>query len=98
MEKKINDKKLKIKYIIGNYKDLDDFPTDEDILYELTKEFCMKNSKELLFTNESLKNKYSLDDKGVLKFVNGMLKKNIIKEIKKQDDLITYEVIENIFI
>lgn len=97
MEKKIDESKLKVKYIIGSYRDSDDFPTYEDILYELTKEFCTKNAKELKFTNESLKLRYSLSDESFNSIINTMLKKNIIETIKEKDDVITYEIKINKF-
>ncbi len=98
MEKKINESKLKVKYVIGSYRDSDDFPTAEDILYELTKEFCTKNSRELKFTNESLKLRYSLSDNKLASIINGLLKKNIIEIIKEKDNVITYEIKINKFV
>lgn len=97
MEKKIDESKLKVKYIIGSYRDSDDFPTCEDILYELTKEFCTKSAKELRFTNESLKLRYSLSDESFNSIINTMLKKNIIETIKEKDGVITYEIKINKF-
>ena len=97
MEKKIDESKLKVKYIIGSYRDSDDFPTCEDILYELTKEFCTKSAKELRFTNESLKLRYSLSDESFNMIINTMLKKNIIETIKEKDGVITYEIKINKF-
>jgi len=97
MEKKIDESKLKVKYIIGSYRDSDDFPTYEDILYELTKEFCTKSAKELRFTNESLKLRYSLSDESFNMIINTMLKKNIIETIKEKDGVITYEIKINKF-
>lgn len=98
MEKKINESKLKVKYVIGSYRDSDDFPTSEDILYELTKEFCTKSAKELRFTNESLKSRYSLSDESFDTIINNWLKNNIIEIIKEKDDVITYEIKINKFV
>lgn len=98
MEKRIDDSKLKVKYVIGSYRDSDDFPTAEDILYELTKEFCTKSAKELRFTNESLKLRYSLSDDKFDLIINGLLKKNIIEIIKEKDNIITYEIKINKFV
>ena len=105
MEKRIDISKLKVKYVIGSYRDSDDFPTaedilyelTEDILYELTKEFCTKSAKELRFTNESLKLRYSLSDESFNSIINTMLKKNIIETIKEKDGVITYEIKINKF-
>lgn len=97
MEKRIDISKLKVKYVIGSYRDSDDFPTAEDILYELTKEFCTKSAKELRFTNESLKLRYSLSDESFNSIINTMLKKNIIETIKEKDGVITYEIKINKF-
>ena len=97
MEKKIDESKLKVKYIIGSYRDSDDFPTYEDVLYELIKEFCTKSAKELKFTNESLKLRYSLSDESFNSIINTLLKKNIIETINKKDDVITYEIKINKF-
>ncbi|MBR4589909.1 MAG: hypothetical protein IKO36_04515 [Bacteroidaceae bacterium] len=98
MEKTINDSKLKVKYVIGSYRDSDDFPTTEDILYELTKEFCTKSAKELKFTNESLKLRYSLSDDKFNSIINGLIKDNIIEIIKEKDNVITYEIKINKFV
>lgn len=98
MEKKINESKLKVKYVIGSYRDSDDFPTSEDILYELTKEFCTKSAKELRFTNESLKSRYALSDDTFETIINNWLKNNIIEIVKEKDDVITYEIKINKFV
>lgn len=98
MEKRIDISKLKVKYVIGSYRDSDDFPTAEDILYELTKEFCTKNTKELRFTNESLKLRYSLSDDKFDLIINGLLKKNIIEIVKEKDNITTYEIKINKFV
>ncbi|WP_296865329.1 hypothetical protein [uncultured Methanobrevibacter sp.] len=98
MEKRIDDSKLKVKYVIGSYRDSDDFPTTEDILYELTKEFCTKSAKELKFTNESLKLRYSLSDDKFNFIINGLIKDNIIEIIKEKDNVITYEIKINKFV
>lgn len=98
MEKKINESKLKVKYVIGSYRDSDDFPTSEDILYELTKEFCTKSAKELRFTNESLKSRYSLSDDNFNSIINNWLKNNIIEITKEKDDIVTYEIKINKFV
>lgn len=98
MEKKIDESKLKVKYVIGSYRDSDDFPTSEDILYELTKEFCTKSAKELKFTNESLKSRYSLSDDKFESIINSWLKDNIIEIIKEKEGVITYEIKINKFV
>ena len=98
MEKRIDISKLKVKYVIGSYRDSDDFPTAEDVLYELTKEFCTKNTKELRFTNESLKLRYSLSDDKFDLIINGLLKKNIIEIVKEKDNITTYEIKINKFV
>lgn len=97
MEKKINNSKLKIKYIIGSYKDSNLYPTAEDILYELIKDFCAKSNNELLFTNESLKLKYSLIDTKLNYIINNLLEDNIIEIVKNKDSIVTYKVKVNIF-
>lgn len=98
MEKTINKDKLKIKYILDNYRDLPKFPTCEDILYELTKDFCTKSTNVLYFTNETLKNRYNLDNNKIELFVNKLIEKGIIKKEKEKENLITYSVIKNIFV
>lgn len=97
MKKTINTSKLKIKYIIGSYRDADDFPTSEDILYELIKDWSVKGAKDLIFTDVSLKTTYSLSDKQFNGFINKMIKSNIIEIVKQKEDITTYKIKTNIF-
>lgn len=97
MEKTINRDKLKIKYILDNYRDLPKFPTFEDILYELIKDFCTKSTNVLKFTNESLKTRYNLSNDRFDNFINKLVEKGIIEKEKENGNLITYKIIKNIF-
>lgn len=97
MELKFNNDKLKLKYIIGNYRDLESYPTCEDIAYDLILWAISNNKKEvkvsdafiLKMLNKSLEDisskLFSLEESGVIKSTT-------------KNEKITYTLTKNIFI
>ena len=82
MKFKINENKLKIKYVLGNYKIFDDYPTSEDIMYYLIQ-WMMGQDKnsDFVFHNLWLMNELELD-KNDEKKKDELIKKlnNLVKE------------------
>lgn len=96
IQKKINTGKLKIKYVLGNYTTLKDYPTTEDVLYDLIKDYCSKNKKFLKFTDVSLLKKYPTLTKSSVTDIISKLKNNkIIEVVNSTSAYSTYKVITN---
>jgi len=95
LKKTINTSKLKVKYVLGNYSTLKDYPDTEDVIYELIEDYCSRVSKEIKFTNVSLQKKYGLSENRTQEIINSLLEWEIIKEINSTSAYATYEVIKN---
>jgi len=96
LSKKINQGKLKVKYILGNHTQTKNYPTPEDVLFEMIRDYCGRTGKILKFTDASLHKKYpSFSEEDIQDFLNIWLKSDIIKEINSTSSYKTYEVIKN---
>lgn len=90
--------KIKIKYILGTYKSSSDYPTDEDILFLMTKWAADRGEDltNITFTTTKLLKK--LDDfkiENVDKSLNDLLDKGLIELIRETKDSKTYKIISN---
>lgn len=99
--REINLDLVPIKYILGTYKDSDDFPTPEDILYLMVKRASDKGKSldPTLFTTTALfkiiDNKYKENiEKSILELINN----NIIEKNKETKTGISYTIKQNPFI
>ena len=97
MRKTINTSKLKVKYVLGNYLDLDTYPTTEDISFEFIRDYCLSSAKEIKFTDVSLQKRYELDDEQLNKVIKELLSFEFIKEINSTALYTTYKFIKNPF-
>jgi len=94
---KINQNKLKIKYILGIYKDLPSFPTIEDIMYDLV-ESNLLNDKDIQFTDQSLMKKYpNLSREDLKKLLDKMIENKWLSWVKDTDIKSIYQIKDNPF-
>ena len=98
MKKKIDTRKLKVKYVLGNHASLKSYPTSEDILYELILDFCGRVYDELKFTDVSLQRKYNLSDETLGEVINQFKNWKLIKEVHGNNSYTTYKIIKNPFV
>jgi hypothetical protein len=95
MKKTINIQKLKVSYILGNYQTLPNYPSSEDVLYEMVKDFCSKPTLEFKFTGASLKTKYQLSDIKLLSILNELSDHGFIQLVENKPSHTTYKLIKN---
>jgi len=97
MKKTIDTRKLKVKYVLGNYASLKSYPTSEDILYELILDFCGRIYDELKFTDASIKRKYNLTDEELSLIIDHFKSWKLLKEVHGNNSYTTYKIIKNPF-
>jgi len=97
ISKKIEISKLKIKYVLGNQSTLVDYPTSEDILYELIEDWCGRIYEELKFTDVSLKKKYNLTTQQTEDIIEQFKLWGCIEDVLSNSAYTTYKVIKNPF-
>ena len=95
---------IKIKYIIGTYRDLPGYPSQEDFLYKVNKWYYLDGGKEnihgymkipdigkVIISNKTIES--ILEVKNTEKVLNDMLSKGVIKNHKSTAHT-TYYTIE----
>jgi len=82
----MTNKDLKIKYIIGSYKDDPNYPTEEDFVAIAQKWYWFEGGKEFIHDNRGL------PQDGTVHFTNNLIKE---KELPKKSYDILSEMIEN---
>lgn len=100
----MNKEEIKIKYLIGSFRDELDFPIDEDVLYLMKHWYHNEGGKEhiryrgipdenkVVFTNHAAKEKLGIDDQSLADiFLNLISDKKI--EINKVTKFTTYYTI-----
>ena len=97
MKKTIDIRKLKVKYVLGNYTSLKNYPTTEDILYEIIIDFCGRIYNELKFTDSSIQSKYSLSENETSMFINQLKGWDLLEEVHSNSAYTTYKIIKNPF-
>lgn len=95
LSKSFNETKLKVKYILGIHSVLPDYPTAEDITYELLFEYCSKSWKHLKFTDVSMQKRWNLTDTKLSKILTELRNDGLITEIRDTSGYTTYEFIKN---
>lgn len=90
----IDENKLKIKYIIGCYKDLEDYPTTEDLMFQIIN-FANINNRDNIISDLDLKKIFETDD--IENILTLLQKENFLlfdKELKTKKN---YKIIKNPF-
>ena len=93
--------KLKIKYIFGNYRDIDGYPTTEDTIYSLILWFIGNNKSEedLVFTDKHATNFLNIKDIDKVKSIlNQCVEEGYISHEKDTNTKSVYKLGKNPFI
>jgi hypothetical protein len=100
VELKLNYSKLKIKYIFGNYKEIDSYPSSEDTIYSLIQWFIgIGKNNNLEFSNKHAQKFLDIDD---IDKVDSILAKCVddgyIEYLKDTNIKSVYKLVKNPFI
>lgn len=87
----LDQNKLKVKYILGTYKDLEKYPTGEDILYDI-----LSSSDEGMFVDSTLQRLYINASNLVLSILE--LEKEGYIKIEELKNKKFYTILKNPFI
>lgn len=95
ISKKIDTGKLKVKYVLGIHSSLKGYPTPEDILYELIRDYSVKVANEIKFTDANLQKRYSLSEERLHEIIQHLESKGFLEVINQTSSYKTYQVIKN---
>ena len=101
----MNKDNVKIKYLIGAYKDSPEYPTNEDILFIMSNWYFLENGKSFMHTYRALDDiglvcfpsnivceKLNIDEKKSQEYLDEMENKNLISVMKKTRFSIYYQI------
>ena len=94
----IDNNKLKVKYILGNYKDLPSYPQKEDLLYVIVQSFIGNTKKDLQFNDTWLLKTTSINNSTLNSILELMLKDGDIEIVRKSQDKTIYRLLKNPFV
>ena len=94
----IDNNKLKVKYILGNYKDLPSYPQKEDLLYVIVQSFIGNTKKDLQFNDVWLLKTTSINNSTLNSILELMLKDGDIEIVRKSQDKTIYRLLKNPFV
>ncbi len=101
MELKINENKLKVKYVLGNYKVIEGYPTSEDIMYFLMQWVIGQDKKtEYIFHDSWLMNELNIDKNlkdDFLSKIDSLVKDNTLSFNKETNIKKYYKIEKNPF-
>lgn len=90
----INKDKLEIKYLLGTYKDDDNYPTVKDLIYQVIN-FCYLNNSNFI-SDVDLVKIFKTDD--VSSILTILQKENYLLFDKKLKTKTNYKIVKNPFI
>jgi hypothetical protein len=90
----MNEDKLKIKYILGTYKDSPDYPTLEDMMFQIIN-FNIINNKNNIISNLDVKKIFESDDEN--RILEILQKENFLLLEKVLKSKTNYKIIKNPF-
>lgn len=96
MSFELND--IKVKYVLGIYKDVEGYPTSEDILYLMVKRAADKgrNLNDVTFTSTQLYKKLGEVDETILQAsLDQMIADKVIDVKRETKDAISYRILIN---
>jgi len=85
---------LKIKYVLGTFKDLDNYPTIADLMYQVIN-FCYLNNRKNIISDIDLKKVFELDDISNILII--LQKENFLLLDKELKTKINYKILKNPF-
>lgn len=93
-----NQDKIKIKYILGTYKDSPEYPTGEDILYLMIKHASDhgEDLSDIVFTTNKLFKKLGdFKIENAEKSLKKLVDSNMIEVVKETKESQTYRILKN---
>ena len=88
MMNKINSEKLPIKYALGVFTSLPNFPTIEDILFEVCSDRQIIEGKEFDYKYVKHLSNFKLDEEKFNEFLNFYVENGIINKVKDKFRLV----------
>lgn len=97
---KLDYNKLKIKYIFGNYKGIDSYPTTEDTIYSLIQWFIAIGKKDNMnFSNKHAEKFLEIKDSDkVIDILSKCVEEGYLERGKDTDIKSVYKLVKNPFI
>lgn len=95
LPKQIDPNKLKVKYVLGNHSSLRNYPTPEDILYELIRDYCARADESIRFTDVYLAKRYSISLESASEVMQDLVVKGFAEVARVGSEKTTYEIISN---
>jgi hypothetical protein len=91
-----NHDQIKLKYILGIYKDMPGYPTGEDIIYYVTRRhFEKEKTGEVTFSDNLLLKKLGFEfEDNINKSLTSLLERGTIEIIRKTNESTTYKVLK----
>jgi len=98
---KIDYNKLKLKYIFGNYKDIDSYPTTEDAIYSVIIWMISNNKKDedFSFSDKHFQKILEVEDNDKISLLlNECVKLGYLEHLKDTNIKSVYKLVKNPFI
>lgn len=95
MPKRIDPNQLKVKYVLGNWASLPNYPDAEDLLYEAIRDYCAWANERMRITDVSLVKRYGIDRDRANELMQHLVVKGFATVFKSTDTRTTYELIQN---
>jgi hypothetical protein len=95
LPKQIDPNKLKVKYVLGNHSSLPNYPTPEDILYELLRDYCARADENIRITDVHLAKRYAISVERAVETLEHLVAKGIAEIARVGSEKTTYEIILN---
>jgi hypothetical protein len=96
MNLSIDNKKLKIKYILGNYKELVTWPNAEDVMY-LIVQWAMSSDEDHTFTDVFLEKKFGIPPDKLTHIVASLMADGYIIKQKTTNTKTVFSIGKNPF-
>jgi len=98
--KTINKDKLKVKYVIGSYTVLPNYPDAGDVFYEFFTNYCSrKGDRRIKFTTSSMEKKWPhLSKEKTGDILAQLVHLKLIEEVSQSSSYTTYRIISNPYI
>lgn len=93
----INNKKLKIKYILGNFQDLATWPTVEDVMFILIQ-WAMSTEDNSTFSDIFLEKKLGITGDKLKEILTSLEMENYIIREKNTNTKTVYKIVNNPFV
>ena len=98
MTLKLNNRKLKIKYILGNYRELETWPTTEDVMYLLIQWAMSNEENDTSFSDIAMEKKIGIPKEKLKEIFIELEKEGYIIKEKDTNTKSVYKINKNPFV